>query len=85
MSDDDKVDQVCRRLDNVLECGTCIQERITEGKWDRFATTYQQEIEAMCHKHLVESEKLLRSSGSLEWEAAADELLVEIKKRGGVS
>lgn len=66
-----------------MECAHCIAERITEGKWDRFGTTAQQELEAMCEKHLIECEKLYRGHGVLEWESWADKLAAERKRRNG--
>lgn len=65
----------------ILECAHCIAERITEGKWDRFGTTAQQELEAMCERHLIECEKLYRGHGVPEWESWADRLVAERKRR----
>jgi hypothetical protein len=42
-----------------LECGHCIQERSTEGMWDRFGTTQEQEISATCDRHLADCVRLL--------------------------
>lgn len=37
-----------------MECAFCIQERLLDGKWDRFGTTPEQELEAFCDRHLLE-------------------------------
>ena len=66
-----------------LECAHCIQERITEGRWDRFGTTAQQELEATCMHHLIEIEKLYRGLGDARWEEYADKLAAERTRRDG--
>lgn len=65
-----------------MECGCCIFDRLrNEGMWDRFGTTWQQELEAMCIRHLDESEKLYRGHGVPEWEAWANDFAEEQKRR----
>ena len=63
-----------------MECGHCIFERLrNEGMWDRFGTTVDQEIEAMCMKHILES-KILNT----DWPNSADyiaKLDAEIERR----
>lgn len=68
-----------------LECGHCISERCTEGMWDRFGTTPEQEIEAMCERHLIEIETISRKH-SITFEedgliTYADKLAAERKRR----
>ena len=76
-----------------MECGYCIFERLrNEGMWDRFGTTFEQELEASCDKHLLEQlntfTKMATWKGSeyLENEATTAKQLVakiqaEIEKR----
>lgn len=68
-----------------MECGHCIFDRLrSEGMWDRFGTTFEQELEAMCMKHLIECEKFDRKWGTPEYIALADKYAKEIKRRNAL-
>jgi hypothetical protein len=68
-----------------LECASCIFERLrSEGMWDRFGTTDDQEIEAMCDKHLIEHQRLYLEYGGFHSEVNlvhAQKLAKEIERR----
>ena len=69
-----------------MECGHCIFERLrNEGMWDRFGTTWQQELEAMCDKHLLETEQLYREHITSFYmpnlQKYVDDLVTERKRR----
>jgi hypothetical protein len=83
-----KIQEVENKLDGIpkLECSYCISERITEGKWDRFGTTEQQELEATCDKHLAEGIVFYKSKDVPEkdvpeWEVWAAKLAAERERR----
>lgn len=82
-ADKQKIQEVENALDDVpvLGCAGCIAEKITEGHWDRFGTTEQQELEATCEKHLIENEKFYREHKYLDDRNLADKIASELERR----
>jgi hypothetical protein len=82
-TNEQKVKEVEDKLDGKtkLRCAHCIQESITEGMWDRFGTTAQQELEATCDKHLVEAINFYLGKGVPEWDRHAAKLAAEQERR----